>query len=63
MSSTDTSIEKQTKRHRPALVGIGVAVISVIVVIVALANFGFGPGIDEASSGEPADESMPMVSE
>lgn len=60
MSSTDTSIEKQTRRHRPALLGIGAAVISVIVVIVGVMMFGAGPEVDEATSGEPEIETAPL---
>ena len=63
MSSTDTSIEKQTRRHRPALIGIGVAVASVLIVIAVLANFGFGPGTDEAGSGELTTETVPIESQ
>ncbi len=63
MSSTDISVEKQTRRHRPALLGIGIAVVSTVVVIAGLVAFGAGPGIDEASSGEPQNEAMPMISQ
>ncbi|MEL6451025.1 MAG: hypothetical protein AAFQ19_07175 [Pseudomonadota bacterium] len=60
MSASDTEIEKQAKRHSPSLIGISVAVASVVVVIVAIMAFGYGPGVDEASSAEPTNESLPL---
>ena len=60
MSPTDTSIEKQSRRHRPALLGLAVAVASVVVVIVAIMAFGADEVVDEASSGELVNETQPV---
>lgn len=54
MSASDTQIEKQTKRHKPSLLGIGAAVALALVAGVVFVFGGFGTDEDQATSSEPA---------
>ncbi len=54
MSASDTKIEKQTKRHKPSLVGIGAAVALAALAGVIYVFGGFGTDEDQATSSEPA---------
>jgi hypothetical protein len=54
MSASDTNIDKQTKRHKPSLVGIGAAVALAVLAGVIYVFGGFGTDEDQATSSEPA---------
>lgn len=61
MSASDTNLNKQTRNHRPALIGIAVAVIAAGVFFVYWNVGGNSPAVDEATSAEPAVETQPLV--
>ena len=52
MSAPDTNTTKQTRRHRPVLIGISLAALAVILVILMSVNLG-----NEDASTSPSDES------
>ena len=51
MSAPQTNVEKQSKRHRPALVGIGAAAAFGVAILVALMVWAFATG-DEPEGAE-----------
>lgn len=51
MSAPDTEVEKQTRRHRPSLVGIALAVIAAIV---AVAVFSLWDPVPRGEQAAPA---------
>ena len=56
MSAPDTNVERQTRKHKPALLGMAAAaVIAVIAAIVAL-NWQGVPADEQAGSGPEAVE-------
>ncbi|ASM72718.1 hypothetical protein [Sulfitobacter sp. DFL-23] len=61
MSASDTKIEKQTKHHKPSLLGIAAAVALAVVACVAILMWGFGDDVDDAASVEPAAVTQPAT--
>ncbi|MBM2291329.1 hypothetical protein JQX09_05385 [Sulfitobacter pseudonitzschiae] len=56
MSASDTQLEKQTKRHKPSLLGIGAAVAIAVVAGMIYVFGGFSPDADEASGAPTVTE-------
>jgi len=54
MSAPETNVEKQTKRHKPALIGLAIAI-----VVFALLAFGLAEWSQEAV--DPSDTAAPAV--
>jgi hypothetical protein len=51
MSAPDTNVEKQARRHKPALYGIALAV---LVAVVAIIVFATSDGLNPADQAAPA---------
>lgn len=59
MSAPDTNIEREAKRHKPALGGIGAAIGAILALVVGIGLYASASGIGmndatPAQTGEPA---------
>ena len=52
MSAPETNVEKQERRHKPALLGILAAVVFAVIAIAGVAIFGLPASENEAASGD-----------